>query len=71
MEGVKTIIHDQDLPMHPWDEATRKTVYVHNRLSHIALRFKTSKDMCTVKKPEREENQVGSLWKEGNICWIW
>ena len=41
MEEVNTMIHDQDLPMHLWDEATRKTVYVQNRLSHNALGFKT------------------------------
>ena len=41
MEEVKTMIHDQDLPMHLWVEATRTTIYVHNRLSHISLEFKT------------------------------
>ena len=33
MEAMKTMIHDQDLPMHLWNEGTRKTVYVQNRLS--------------------------------------
>ena len=42
MEEVKTMIHDQDLPMHIWDEASIKTLYVQNRLSHSALGFKTS-----------------------------
>ena len=28
MEAMKTMIHDQDLPMHLWVEATRKNVYV-------------------------------------------
>jgi transposase InsO family protein len=41
MEVVKTMIHDQDLPMHLWEEATRTTMYVHNILSHSALGFKT------------------------------
>ena len=41
MEAVKTMIHDQDLPMHLWDEATRKSIYMQNRLSHNALEFKT------------------------------
>ena len=31
IEAVKTMIHDQDLPMHLWDEAARKTMYVQNR----------------------------------------
>jgi transposase InsO family protein len=41
MEAVKTMIHDQDLPMHLWDEASRTTIYVQNKLSHSALGFKT------------------------------
>jgi transposase InsO family protein len=28
MEAVKTMIHDQDLPMHLWVEAAKTTVYV-------------------------------------------
>ena len=28
MEVVKTMIHDQDIPMHLWDEATRTSFYV-------------------------------------------
>ena len=39
MEAVKTIIHDQDIPMHLSVEAARRTVYVQNRLSHSALGF--------------------------------
>ena len=41
MEVVNIMIHDQYISMHPWDEAARTTVYVHNRLSHSALGFKT------------------------------
>jgi hypothetical protein len=52
MEAVKTMIHDQDMPMHLWDEAARTTVYVQNRLSHSALGFKTPEEMFTGKKPE-------------------
>ena len=53
MEVMKTMIHDQYLPMHLWDEATRTVVYVQNRLSHSArLGFKTPEDMYTGKKPE-------------------
>ena len=52
MEAVRTMIHDQDLPMHLWAEAARIVVYVQNRLSHSALGFKTPKDMYTRKKPE-------------------
>jgi hypothetical protein len=30
MEVVKTMIHDQDLPMCVWAEGTMKVVYVQN-----------------------------------------
>ena len=52
MEVVKTMIRDQDLPMHLWVEAARTVVYVQNRLSHSALGFKTPEEMYTGKKPE-------------------
>jgi hypothetical protein len=52
MEAVKTMIHDQDLPMHLWAEAARTTVYVQNRLSHSALGFKTPEEMFIRKKPK-------------------
>ena len=57
MEVVKTIIHDQYLPMHLWIEAARTTVYVKNRLSHNALGFKTPEEMYTVKKPVNTQPQ--------------
>jgi hypothetical protein len=52
MEAVKTMIHDQDLPMCLWAEATKTTVYVQNRLSHSALGFKTLEEMFSGRKPE-------------------
>ena len=52
MEAVKTIIRDQDLPMHLWAEAARTSVYVKNRLSHSALGFKNPEEMYIGKKPE-------------------
>jgi hypothetical protein len=51
MEAVKTMIHDQDIPMHLWDEAARTTVYVQNNLSHSALGFKTLEEMFSRKNP--------------------
>ena len=42
MEVVNTMIYDQDLPKHIWEEAARTAVYVHNRISHSALGFKTA-----------------------------
>ena len=58
MEVVKTMIRDQDLPMHLWDEATRTTVYVQNKLSHSALGFKTPEEMFTGKKPEASHLKI-------------
>ena len=52
MEAVKTMIHDQDLPMHLWAEVARTVVSMQNRLSHSALGFKTPEEMYTEKKPE-------------------
>ena len=31
MEAMKTMIHDQDIPMYLWAEAARMTIYVQNR----------------------------------------
>jgi transposase InsO family protein len=52
LEAVKTMIHDQDLPMCLWEEATMATVYVQNQLYHSALGLKTPEEMFTGKKPE-------------------
>ena len=40
MEAVKTMIYDQELPMHLWEETVRTAVYVQNRISHSAPGFK-------------------------------
>jgi hypothetical protein len=52
MEAVKTTIHDQDLPMHLWAEASITTMYVQKKLSHSALGLKTTKEMFSRMKPE-------------------
>jgi hypothetical protein len=52
MEAMKTMIHDQDLPICLWAEVARTTIYVQNRLSHSALGFKTPEEMFSRKKPE-------------------
>ena len=52
MEVVKAMIHDQDLPMHLWVEATKTTVYVQNRSPHHVPGNKTLEEMFTGKKPE-------------------
>jgi hypothetical protein len=45
MEAIKAMIHDQDLPMHLWEEATKTTMYVHNKSPHKELEKKTLGDM--------------------------
>jgi transposase InsO family protein len=52
LEAVKTMIHDQDLPMCLWAEAAMAVVYVQNRLSHSALGLKTPEELFTGKKPK-------------------
>ena len=52
MEVVRSMIHDQDLPMHLWVEETRTTIYVHNRISHSALGNKTLEEMFIGEKSE-------------------
>jgi transposase InsO family protein len=50
LEAVKTMIHDQDIPMCLWEEATMTVVYVQNRLSHSTLGLKTLEEMFTGKR---------------------
>ena len=46
------MIHDQYLPMHLWEEASRTTVYVQNHTSHRVLKNKTPEEVFSGKKPE-------------------
>jgi hypothetical protein len=41
-----------DIPMCLWEKAAMEVVYVQNILSHSALRFNTTEEMFTGKKPE-------------------
>jgi hypothetical protein len=58
MEVVKTMMHDQDLPMCLSTEATKTTVYVQIRLSHSALGFKIPAEMFSGKKPEASHLKI-------------
>jgi transposase InsO family protein len=51
MEAVKTMIHDQDLLLHPWEEETKINVYVKNKSPHKVLGNKKPEDMFTGEKP--------------------
>ena len=65
MEAVKTMMHDQDLPMHLWVEAARTVVYVQNRLSHSALGFKTPEEIYT-----RNNHEVSPLKIFGCLVYV-
>ena len=41
MEATRSMIHDQDIPMHIWEEVARIAVYVQNIISQGALGNKT------------------------------
>ena len=46
------MLHDQDLPMHLWTEATRTTMYVQNHTPHRVLDNKTPEEAFSGEKPE-------------------
>jgi transposase InsO family protein len=52
VEVVKAMIHDQNLPMFLWAEASNTTVYVQNRSPHRILGDKTPEEAFTGVKPE-------------------
>ena len=52
MEAVRAMLHDQDIPMHLWVEASRTTVYVQNRTPHRVLENKTPEEVFSRKKPK-------------------
>jgi hypothetical protein len=51
MEVVKDMIHDQDLTMHLWEEASRIVVYVQNISHHCILGNKTPEGMFIGENP--------------------
>ena len=51
MEVVKTMLHDQDLLMHLWEEATSETMYVQNYNPHWVLNNKNPKESFQGEKP--------------------
>ena len=52
MEAARAMLHDQDLPMHLWVEASRTAVNVQNRTPHRVLENKTPEEFFSDKKPE-------------------
>ena len=41
MEPARAMLHDQDLPMHIWEEVARTAMYVQNLTPHRVLDNKT------------------------------
>ena len=52
MEATRAMLHDEDIPMHLWEEVARTTVYVQNRAPHRVLKNKTPEEVFSSKKPE-------------------
>ena len=52
MEAARAMLHDQDLPMHLWEEDYRTTVYLHNCTLHRVLKNKTHQEFFSRKKLE-------------------
>jgi hypothetical protein len=52
VEVAKATIHDQDLPMFLWGEASSTAVYVQNKSPHQILGDKTPEEAFTSVKPE-------------------
>ena len=52
MRAMKLVLLDQDLPLHLWAEATRKTMYVHNHTPHRVPKNKTPEEYFSRVKPK-------------------
>ena len=52
MEAARDMLHDQDLPIHIWVEASITVVYVHNHTPHRVLENKSPEEFFYGKKPE-------------------
>jgi hypothetical protein len=52
IEATKAMIHDQNLPMILWAEASMKAMYVQNRSPHQILKNMTLEEAFTEVKPE-------------------
>ena len=50
-KATKIMLHDQDLLMHLWEEATRTTMYVQNHTPHRVLNNKTPEEAFSGEKP--------------------
>ena len=58
MEAARAMLHDQDIPMHLWEEAARIAVYVQNCTPHKVLEKKTLEEVFSGKKPEVSHHRI-------------
>ena len=65
MEAMKAMIHDQYISMYLWEEASRISIYVQNRISHNALGNKTQEEMLY-----GENHEVSHLKIFGYLVYI-
>ena len=52
MEPAKAMLHNQDILIHLWEEATRTIVYVQNHTPHRVLENKTMEEDFSREKPK-------------------
>jgi hypothetical protein len=52
VEATKAMIHDQNLPMILWAEASMTVVYVQNNIPHKIINNMTLEESFTIVKPE-------------------
>jgi hypothetical protein len=52
VEAVNGMIHDQNLPLFLWKEASNETVYIQNKIPHRILEDKTPEDAFRGLKPK-------------------
>ena len=52
MEAARAMLHDQDIPMHLWAEASKTMMYVQNHILRRILENKTHKEVFFSMKPK-------------------
>jgi hypothetical protein len=57
-EAFKAMIHDQNLPMFLWEEASNTTIYIQNRSPHRILEEKTPEEAFIGVKPKRSHLRI-------------
>jgi hypothetical protein len=58
MEAVKAMIHDHDLSMYLWAEATRTAVYVQNKSPHKVFENRTPEEVFSGKVLEVSHQRI-------------